>query len=902
VAVRLPGTEADASSKKNASSPRVKDAKIENVARTPSRAATTHPTLLASRRAPRLSFPSTPMIVARGEDARSATRVSTPLDVHAASWSDPRPKAFLEPPTRNTHAHARHDPRPHIPARYVPPPEASASSVAAASGSALARIGKEVLARGRFPGCRVDFVAVRARAHLDVLRCLRARAEHANLTARAKRTPRAVQMDGILDAADDTRDACHVYVTYDHPDSRQTLGVARCVPPAVPEKDSFGFLAKDFSSAKKKASFGNRTAIPTLLDESLDAFESAQYPFAFRVDALFATGLSTAPDPVRAPAFVRALLLEACQEIAVRNASDAELVVVAPRGHIPETKAALALDAMPVPRGAGKHRTPRLGLDVTRYRLRGRVRNADEAPETEEARAFSVAEARRKLAVSVNEALGLEVARDGDGARTGRVSDTDIAAALVDIVGGLGGTSQKPPPFSVAGYLESKASRDALAALETFRRTSIGNAASIDGAPIDGERDDETLSVITVALIDAFAVCGVASSTAKDDVVSALRSARDAVDRNGNGNGNGSLALVMRLWKTFDDDSGEEVNAVAVRNETRTVFIPLHRFLLTAAEHGLLLDASGSGCLIDSARSFAAARLCRPGYRIRYARPSDVAGLVAIEAENWRDEPEMRTRRSTIENRIRENPFGNLVVTRDDDAFDDEVKGGVYFQRTVDLRAAASYAWREKENAGKPLGAEDLYRRGRPYAQLLDIHVDQTFSGDVGRAVGNELRAFVLNVSMVTEGIRGVCAVTRTRGFTRARAQNPSLTYDAYVTGAAASRRDRGLFFHTGGGAVVLRPVQNWRPADVENDGKGTLIEYPLETLRVQRWERARLGIGIVPSTEENRRSDPELEARRVFQRGFQSDDSEDPEARPAVVVEVSFDEGGGGVFETKKG
>jgi hypothetical protein len=82
------------------------------------------------------------------------------------------------------------------------------------------------------------------------------------------------------------------------------------------------------------------------------------------------------------------------------------------------------------------------------------------------------------------------------------------------------------------------------------------------------------------------------------------------------------------------------------------------------------------------------------------------------------------------------------------------------------------------------------------------------------------------------------------------------------------------LFFHVGGGAVVVKPVRDWRPADIENDGKGTLIEYPLKTLLEQRWESARRGVSIV-------RIDSAPKAR-VEGSGSESDE-------PAVVVEVSF-------------
>ena len=90
--------------------------------------------------------------------------------------------------------------------------------------------------------------------------------------------------------------------------------------------------------------------------------------------------------------------------------------------------------------------------------------------------------------------------------------------------------------------------------------------------------------------------------------------------------------------------------------------------------------------------------------------------------------------------------------------------------------------------------------------------------------VAAELREFVLNVALTMPGVRGVCAVTRTRGY-RNKEKVTGVKYEDYVM-QSEGKHDRGLLFHTGGGARVLKPVHNWRPADHENDGKGTLILY----------------------------------------------------------------------------
>jgi hypothetical protein len=51
------------------------------------------------------------------------------------------------------------------------------------------------------------------------------------------------------------------------------------------------------------------------------------------------------------------------------------------------------------------------------------------------------------------------------------------------------------------------------------------------------------------------------------------------------------------------------------------------------------------------------------------------------------------------------------------------------------------------------------------------------------------------------------------------------VAYDDYVM-QHQGRHDRGLLFHTGGGAHVVRPVQAWRAADHENDGEGRRVVH----------------------------------------------------------------------------
>ena len=831
------------------------------------------------------------------------------------SWSGttPKPRAFLESPARGHHGKPKHA----LCVPYVTPPEASAASVDAAYGSTLASLGTEVLARGRFPGCDHDFVAVRATTALDVRRCQAARVELVNLMARAKRTSREVEFAKIQDTHDANPKVSHIYVTYDHPSSRHTLGVARFVPP----------------SDRNPAGDDLNKTPAGVLDGDLDCFRAAQHPDTCIVDHLFATGLATVPHPVESPKFVQKLLLEACRELVARCDKDKnenarnELVMVSFLNHKEglgfQGSGYETLDAVSSIL-CSNEQVPRLGLTRTQLRLVETRRQCVDAAttdtplsselsfaKTESAKrapqGVSASSARRLLATTARHALGLNTEL-----LTQQIpSDEDLAAAIVEVTGGLR-EYQKVSPFD-------SNDRETVDALRTF-------VESLSGGDVNDLTDQNSKYSVTLAVCDRI-TAGVDSkeTSARNTVVSFLQRVAKENPK--------TLALVLHVRNEVDEESGyaqlcvrvnvggvtadaygdpmrkqsqpvkpkkysfcnpfksfskkkKEYSGEEKNNSTPKInSLPLSDFLLTCASVGFVMDVGGCGCLVDNGGTFAAVHLVRPGYCVRFGVMSDVDTLVSIEKENWNDQPDMRTSCSTIASRIEHNPYGNLVVVDDQsvgEKIDDRaishtesvIRGGVYFQRTVSLEIASSFPWLEKEKA------RDVGETKKPYVQLLDIHVSQKFSQSLGRAVGNELRAFVLNVSMWMSGVEGVCAVTRTRGYQK-RFAKTNETYDQYVQSDFSSKRDRGLFFHTGGGAVVVAPVHNWRPHDTENDGKGTLIEYPLVEIQRERWDEARRNI-FIRDEDENEKENEDDEVNSEYS----SDTSE-----AAVVVEVSFTE-----------
>ena len=789
--------------------------------------------------------------------------------------------------------------------RRAPPPGASPASVAASAGSTLAGIGVDVLARASFPELTVDVVACRSDSPAERDKCFRARAEHANLLARAKRTPRAVR--DATDVLDPLPTTTHVYVTHDHPASRHTFAAARVFVRGGPDVVAV-------------------------------------------VDRFLVTGLATVPHPTRFPRFAAELLLEACDEVA-RRAGAKTIVVHALEGTHPTEIRGAPAGWDPTSRNPDPdadrdddgdanraEETPSFGRIVARRRTIAPV--DDEKKDRHDAR-----DERRTIApIDGSEktfAIAPHTRRRSDARRSTRVDGAmRVAAAATIRALRLADEPHDALSFAAvaatvrAAFLPSVSREESfrglvgasvgggvaddafLRAVESLARISPDAPVEITHAPnafdartvADAAARDAVVVVVARTLARLFrepkAVDGnvrnegtklVADdapkekSSEKSSLTSSSSALRAAVASLRNATGPAGLLLVFRAVHLSDEVGAPRRPAIELESGARVSASELVR---VAAEFGLVLDPAGLFFSDDpEARRAAKAkteskydvghdgddakrapstafvgcgRFRKVGYVVRQAASADVSSLVDVEANNWDEtQTEMRTPRAVVEERVANNPAGNLAVA---DAETGACRGGVYFQRVARRDVAGSAPWREKELGRGPPDA--------PWVQLMDIHVCQAFSRSLGRAVGNELREFVLNCALVDPNTEGVCAVTRTRGFRRTQTRTNE-TYESYVTRGDGSH-DRGLLFHVGGGARVVRAVQNWRPADIENDGKGTLIEYPLREIRRARWDAAFEGATSTLF---------EPERRDVRERATTED---------ASVVTVAFDDGSG--------
>ena len=766
--------------------------------------------------------------------------------------------------------------------RRAPPPGASPASVAASAGSTLAGIGVDVLARASFPELTVDVVACRSDSPAERDKCFRARVEHANLLARAKRTPRAIQDD--TDPLDHLTTTAHVYVTHDHPASRHTFAAARVV-------------------VRANADANVVVAV---------------------VDKFLVTGLATVPHPTRFPKFAAELLLEACDE-AARRAGAKTLVVHAPEGTHP-------LEIRGVPAGWDPDSNADVDADANRDHHHHHHHHHERATKpwfgriVARRRAITPIEDETCIAREDGSEMTVALASAAAATRTYVDGAMRVAAAATIRALGLSDVRFDALSFAAVAATVRAAFLPSVSREESFRGlvgASVGGGVADDAflraveslarispdAPVAIRRSPNASDAQTVAdaaARDAVVVAvartlaplprdakGVDGNEGAEDARSESSSAaaaalRAAVASLRDATGPAGLLLVFRAVQLSDEADAPRHPAIELERGAR---VPASELVRVAAECGLVLDPAGLFFSDDpEARRAAAAktesenddddddatmrprstafvgcgRFRKVGYVVREATSADVSSLVDVEAANWDEtQADMRTPRAVVEERVANNPACNLAVA---DAETGACRGGVYFQRVARRDVAGSTPWRDKELGRGPPDA--------PWVQLMDIHVCQAFSRSLGRAVGNELREFVLNCALVHPGTEGVCAVTRTRGFRRTQTRTNE-TYESYVTRGDGSH-DRGLLFHVGGGARVVRAVQNWRPADVENDGKGTLIEYPLREIRRARWDAA---FGGATSTL--------FEPRR-------RDDGESAAAADASVVTVSFDERSG--------
>ena len=215
--------------------------------------------------------------------------------------------------------------------------------------------------------------------------------------------------------------------------------------------------------------------------------------------------------------------------------------------------------------------------------------------------------------------------------------------------------------------------------------------------------------------------------------------------------------------------------------------------IISLAQCGLFLPKYNSSVLEVVKRS----------YTVRRARKEEVASLLNIEKASWKN---LALTEAQVLRRINNHSTGQWVC---------EVDGMVVGVMYTQVIGSIDYLLQPNVNFNNQ---EDLHGLSKGnIVQLLGVAVLPEYAH---LQIGLALRDFVVQLCYLDVDIFHVVAMTR--------CSSETIGSEKDYFAKALSGDDPTLKFHIGGGAKVLRVVENYRPADTVNFGHAVLIHYDL--------------------------------------------------------------------------
>ncbi|MFN8494509.1 MAG: SDR family NAD(P)-dependent oxidoreductase [Caldilineaceae bacterium] len=194
-------------------------------------------------------------------------------------------------------------------------------------------------------------------------------------------------------------------------------------------------------------------------------------------------------------------------------------------------------------------------------------------------------------------------------------------------------------------------------------------------------------------------------------------------------------------------------------------------------------------------------------YLIRHPQISDLAMLLHLEEECW-SEP-LRATEAELRNRLAQYPQGHYLLV-----MQGQVAGVIYSQRILAVDALYQTNFR---------AVAALHRADGPIAQPLAVNVLPAMQQ---YGLGDQLLEFLLQLATLQPAIEQVAAVTLCKNY----GQHNDIPLEAYIhlCNEHGQRLDPILNFHVSHGARICGLIDGYRPADVDNQGKGVLVQYDL--------------------------------------------------------------------------
>jgi len=256
-------------------------------------------------------------------------------------------------------------------------------------------------------------------------------------------------------------------------------------------------------------------------------------------------------------------------------------------------------------------------------------------------------------------------------------------------------------------------------------------------------------------------------------------------------------------------DEAENLHFDAYQAFSRQNLMEAHAFVRGAAEAGLF-PIIATAKRYPQTLSFTRITLNhfeKRAYIIRCANIDDLDLLLILEQHCW-PKP-LRASRQQISKRILQYPDGQLVIEQSG-----RIIGVVYSQRINDIELIHRCNINQIESHHQDEGT---------ILQLITLNILPEMQH---QGLGDQLLEFILHCAALTNGIENIIGVTRCRDFVK---QN-TLKIENYITQRSENGflTDPTLSFHEQHGAGIKSVVPGYRPTDMDNEGYGVLIEYPL--------------------------------------------------------------------------
>ncbi|MEZ4869001.1 MAG: SDR family NAD(P)-dependent oxidoreductase [Caldilineaceae bacterium] len=194
-------------------------------------------------------------------------------------------------------------------------------------------------------------------------------------------------------------------------------------------------------------------------------------------------------------------------------------------------------------------------------------------------------------------------------------------------------------------------------------------------------------------------------------------------------------------------------------------------------------------------------------YTIRHPDLADLSALLRLEEACWR-EP-LRATAEELRQRIVGHPQGQYVAV-----MNEQVVGAIYSQRIANANALFQSNFRT---------VAALHQADGPIVQPLAVNVLPTMQQ---YGLGDQLLEFLLQLATLQPDVERVAAVTLCQTYP----QYNTMPLAEYIhwRNAHGQLVDPILNFHATHGAQIRALIPGYRPADIDNQGNGVLIEYDL--------------------------------------------------------------------------